>query len=83
MSIILISPYGSNDLLIRFTHLAIRQFKDNFLFGLEERHVAGNPNKIDWGEEARGEEDTRHVCRGWDGKERLEYIRGKGRKESS
>ena len=29
-TIILISPYGSNDLLIRFTHSAVRQFKDNF-----------------------------------------------------
>ncbi len=28
MSIILISPYGSNDLLIRFTHSAVRQFND-------------------------------------------------------
>ena len=46
-TIILISPYGSNDLLIRFTHSAVRQFKDNLLFGLEERHVAGNPYKID------------------------------------
>ena len=32
MSIILISPYGSNDLLIRFTHSAVRQFEDNLLF---------------------------------------------------
>ena len=31
MSIILISPYGSNDLLIRFTHSAVRQFKVDFL----------------------------------------------------
>ena len=32
MSIILISPYGSNDLLIRFTHSAVRQFKIYLLF---------------------------------------------------
>ena len=34
MSIILISPYGSNDLLIRFTHSAVRQFGVIFCFGL-------------------------------------------------
>ena len=34
--IILISPYGSNDLLIRFTHSAVRQFEDNFCFCSKE-----------------------------------------------
>ena len=32
-TIILISPYGSNDLLIRFTHAAVRQFEKVFCLG--------------------------------------------------
>ena len=32
--IILISPYGSNDLLIRFTHSAVRQLEGKILFNL-------------------------------------------------
>ena len=47
MSIILISPYGSNDLLIRFTHSAVRQFEDNFVFAWKNvaRYIGGQ-NKI-------------------------------------
>ena len=33
-TIILISPYGSNDLLIRFTHSAVRQLEGKILFNL-------------------------------------------------
>ena len=46
-SIILISPYGSNDLLIRFTHSAVRQFKEDFVFALMKCSYAafGEQNK--------------------------------------
>ena len=33
-TIILISPYGSNDLPIRFTHSAVRQLESKILFNL-------------------------------------------------
>ena len=31
--------------LIRIAHSSVRQFEDDLLFGLKERHVAGNPKQ--------------------------------------
>ena len=46
MSIILISPYGSNDLLIRFTHSAVRQFEEtSFVAQMNAARCIGGQNK--------------------------------------